>query len=406
MDHRSDTFRRGRYGGERPPRICYLGLSRWPNGPGDPRIFQKQLPALAQAGYDVVALITGHGDPWRLHGVLIKPMGWQGGLMRRMRYLPDVVRQAVREQADCYIFGNFELLLAGALLKLCTGAYTVYDAMEHFPDMMRQSPFMKPWLRPLLAAAVDAVERTMRRLNDLILTADAPTVRRFRRTRPTLVNFNFPSLKTFDSYDPNLLLELKKQYAGRLVIAYVGSMGWDRGLREMAHAMAIVRRAYPEAILLLLGGWQQDQWKQEFVSFVERLGQQDGVKLLGTVPHERLGAYLRTAEMGLAPLAATPKHEKNIPTKQFDYMCCGIPVIGNNVGPIRNFVLPSKAGLVIDTSNPQRLAEAILELLENPERAREMGANGRRAIESGWNWENEARRLREAFARMLSRPAV
>jgi len=165
-----------------PPKICYLGMGRWPNGPGDPRIFQKQLPALADKGYEVVALITGECSAYTLHGVSIKPMGWQGGLNRRWRYLYDVFCKGISEQADCYFFGNFELIPTAIMLKIFTGARLVYDAMEHYPDMMRVSRKVWKAIRRPAAAAVDAIERVARPFMDLILTADEPTMCRFRNS--------------------------------------------------------------------------------------------------------------------------------------------------------------------------------------------------------------------------------
>ncbi len=382
-------------------KICYLGLSRWPDGPGDPRVFQKQLPALVAAGYAVTALVTGSDKPYDLYGVRIKPFPWEGGLWSRCCYLGDVYRKALAEKADCYFFGNFELLPVAALLKWQTGTRLVYDSMEHFPDMMRVSRQAPVAIRPVLAFGVDLVERVFRRSMDLIITADEPTMDRFRRTRPSAVIFNFPPLHLLDGYDPALLGDLRRRYAGRRVITYVGSMGWDRGLREMAETMVLIKAKAPDVVLTLLGGWQFAQWRSEYEQLLDRLGVRDVVELCGTIPQTQLGAYLRIADIGLALLEESPKHEKNIATKQFDYMCCSVPVVANNLRPFREFLGQARAGTIIDQYVPDQIAEACLKLLKNPELRREMGENGRRMVEQRWNWQSQAHKLREAFVRMM-----
>lgn len=382
-------------------RICYLGLSRWPNGPGDPRIFQKQLPALAEAGYKVVALITGRGEPYDLHGVCVKPMGWEGGLFRRWRHLYDVFRKGRAEQADCYFFGNFEIIPVAVMLKLLTGTRLVYDAMEHYPDMMRASRKVWRIIREPLAVMVDGIERASRSCMDLIITADEATMWRFRRGRPSEIIFNFPSLRVLDRCDLSLAEKLRKHYAGRRVITYVGGLGPDRGLREMIETIEIVRREFPQIVLQLLGAWQSTDLLREFEQRITSKGLQDFIELHGSIPQDSLGAYLRLSEIGLAPLEASPKHQKNIATKQFDYMCCGIPIVANDLAPFRAFTGQAKAGLIVDTSDPHQFARAIIRLLRDSKLAATLGRNGRRAIENGWNWETQADRLRAAFGKVL-----
>ena len=95
------------------------------------------------------------------------------------------------------------------------------------------------------------------------------------------------------------------------------------------------------------------------------------------------------------------KHEKNIATKQFDYMCCKLPVVASDLAPFRDFLGKARAGIITDTSDPQKFADAIMELLENRKQAEEMGNNGRQFVERFWNWERQADALRQAFASVI-----
>ncbi|MCK5734489.1 MAG: glycosyltransferase, partial [Candidatus Latescibacteria bacterium] len=64
---------------------------------------------------------------------------------------------------------------------------------------------------------------------------------------------------------------------------------------------------------------------------------------------------------------------------------------------IRNVVIESKCGLLIDPADPEEIARAIVYLLEHPEEAVQMGRNGRKAVEEHYNWEKMEERLRGVY---------
>lgn len=391
-------------GPTRPTQICYLGLSRWPEGPGDPRVFQKQLTTLAEEGYSVTALVTGHGPTHQLRGITIRPCGWPGSLWSRLWHLPDVYRQATRERADCYFFGNFELLPVALFLKLRTGARLVYDSMEHYPDMMRVSRQVPTPLRNLLACLVDLSERLMTIAVDYVIAADTPTLRRFSWMGRTQVIFNYPLTDLVDSSTDVLHLGIRKKYFGRKVMVFVGSMGWDRGLREMAESTAIIRSKYPSILLCLIGLWQDARIRIEFESLVNHLGIEDCVDIVGPVPHAQIGAYLGVADLGISLLAESEKHQKNISTKQFDYMNAGIPSVVNLLDPFLDYTGRASAGLVVRSLDPNEVASSLDRLLANDSLRMTLGRNGRRFIENQWNWGNEAVKLVSVFDQVLRMP--
>ncbi|MHB8926886.1 MAG: glycosyltransferase family 4 protein [Bacillota bacterium] len=335
----------------------------------------------------MTALVTGAGEPYYLHGVRIIPHAWVGGLFRRIRYLPQVYHAAQEIGADAYWIGNFEVLPVAVYLKRKRGSRLVYDAMEHWPDMVRQSPFLPVGFRWLAAILVDWLDRILFVQADAVLTADTPTMHRYRAHPRTLVNYNFPQLSVLDNYPNELLEKLKNRYAGKRVLVYVGSMGWDRGLREMILALAEVKSTCPNVVLLLIGSFQVPSWQARVRTMVKNAGLDRNVELLGAVPQNELGAYLRIGEVGLAYLWDTPKHHKNISTKQFDYMCCELPVVATDLAPMKQYVGQASAGLLVSPKKQEDLASAIIQLLTDCELAHHLGHNGRNAVEKEWNWE-------------------
>jgi len=89
------------------------------------------------------------------------------------------------------------------------------------------------------------------------------------------------------------------------------------------------------------------------------------------------------------------------PTKMFEYMSGGLPVIASDFPVYRKIVESADCGLLVDPLNPAAIAEAIVWLMQNPSRAYEMGQNGKRAIADRYNWEREAESLVATYEELL-----
>jgi glycosyltransferase involved in cell wall biosynthesis len=94
-------------------------------------------------------------------------------------------------------------------------------------------------------------------------------------------------------------------------------------------------------------------------------------------------------------------HVRAQPTKLFEYMSAGLPVIASNFPLWREIVERNNCGICVDPLSPAALAEAIRWLIQHPDAAREMGANGRRAVRTTYNWEPEGRKLTTLYRSLL-----
>jgi glycosyltransferase involved in cell wall biosynthesis len=70
-------------------------------------------------------------------------------------------------------------------------------------------------------------------------------------------------------------------------------------------------------------------------------------------------------------------------------MQAGIPIIGPNFGEVGKAVTMADCGLLVDTENANEVSEAITRLLDRPDEASRMAANGRSAFLEHFNWEKE-----------------
>jgi glycosyltransferase involved in cell wall biosynthesis len=77
----------------------------------------------------------------------------------------------------------------------------------------------------------------------------------------------------------------------------------------------------------------------------------------------------------------------------------GIPIVAPMFGEVGQIVQEEECGILVDTTDPQQIANAIIYLLEHPEEARAMGKRGRKAIEEKYNWEIEKKKLLKVYQR-------
>ena len=122
----------------------------------------------------------------------------------------------------------------------------------------------------------------------------------------------------------------------------------------------------------------------------------------GWCTREIVRSFLGRARAGLVLLSSTPAYLESLPTKLFEYMAAGIPVIASDFPRWREIIDAHQCGILADPTDPSAIAAAIDWIYENPTEASAMGARGRQAIESELNWESEAETMKSVYAGLLS----
>jgi glycosyltransferase involved in cell wall biosynthesis len=157
---------------------------------------------------------------------------------------------------------------------------------------------------------------------------------------------------------------------GEFVIAYAGNMGVATGMHVVLDAAGQLEPAADYQFLLVGGGSECGDVAQR----IER-EQLDNVTLLGAQPREIAAAIVRDADVSLVPLKRGV--DDCVPTKLFDALAQGTPVIVCADGEARFFVELSGGGIVVPPEDGRALAHAIRELAADRSRGAALGRSGK-----------------------------
>lgn len=354
----------------------------------DVRIFYKECRTLAAAGYEVV-LIAPHDRNELLEGVRIRCVPRANGRASRMtRGAWQVFRAAWRERGDVYHIHDPELIPVGLLLTLC-GRRVIYDVHEDLPLQISGKYWIPVWTRRGVSWAAAGLEAVGSRLFRGIVAATPSIAARFP-PRKTVTVHNFPDVG-------ELVSPISRPFADRPPhVAYVGGIAAIRGIREIIESVAKLPEAL-NARLVLAGRF----YPPELLGSVRGMPGWGKVDYRGWQSRGELGELLAKVRVGLVVLHPRPNFLDSYPTKLFEYMSAGLPVVASDFPLWRGIVEGIGCGFVVDPLDPKAIAEAVQWLLENPTEAEAMGERGRKAIEGKYNWSIEANKLTRYYQDIL-----
>lgn len=349
----------------------------------DNRIYRRECRTLAEAGFDVTLIAAGT-DP-EVGAVRILTLGARPGrrLQRVLLRAPRACVMALRCRAGTYHLHDPELIPFIPLFRM-SGANVIYDAHEDLPSQVRDKEYLKPAFRPLFVLMARLLCALAGRFSNSVVAATPTVAARFKRGNAIVVH-NYPEV---------LVDSGSKPYENRPEIAlYVGGLAAARGIFQMVDAIEITHRTSPAWKLRLAGSHSPH-------SLIEVLATRPGwgqVDYLGHVPPLEARSLTENARVGLVVLMPTPAYIQAIPTKLFEYMAAGLPVIASDFPLWRSIVEEAGCGLLVDPRDVQAIADALQVLIDDPDRAAAMGAAGREMVHRKYNWKLEEPNLLRAY---------
>lgn len=366
-----------------PKEICHLTSVHIPF---DTRIFHKECKTLYKAGYRV-HLVCVHNKDEIIDNVYIHALSEHKGIFKRILTIVELYRKALHIDAQVYHFHDPELIFTGLLLKL-KGKNVIYDVHEDYFKSFAVKKFIVPLLRKPTAWLFKNIENFTARFFYAVIVANPPQTEKFKRiNKNTILIQNFVNIDEFsiENYAP---------WESRLnAVFYLGNIVINRGLNEMITAIELARKKVP-AELYLAGKFSPNNLENE----IKKKSGDKYVNYVGFLSRKELVELIDKMKIGIAVLRPVGQYMDSYPTKIFEYMAAGLPVITSDFPLYRDIFEPLHCCIFVDPLNPQEIADAIVYLLKNPEKAETMGKRGREAVESSYRWDKEEEKLLSLYA--------
>ncbi len=366
------------------PKVCHLTSVHEVE---DTRILRRECQSFAEAGYDVTLVarlpaIEPVGD------IQVVAVGDARSRLDRMtRIAARVLRAARRERPDICHLHDPELLWVGLLLKLI-GHRVVYDVHEDVPKQIMNKFWLHPRARRFPSWVATIVEAVCGRMFDAIVAATPAIAERFPAAKTVVVQ-NFPERAIAEQGSSPM------GDARRYAFAYAGGLNVVQGVREIMAVAALL----PEDARGVVAGWFDSDGVEPEVKASPGWRKID---YLGVVAHAMVIKAMRSAHCGLVIDHPISNYLDSYSTKMFEYMACGIPVVCSDFPLWARIVGSEDCGIAVDPLDPPAAADAVEHLWKDPEEARRLGENGRRAILERFNWEAEFAKLDALYQRLMN----
>jgi len=175
------------------------------------------------------------------------------------------------------------------------------------------------------------------------------------------------------------------------VLLYQGTLTENRGLKQV-----ILSLNYLKDIDLVIIGYGKE--KKELVDFVAAQKLDKKVFFLGRIDHDELHNYTKKADIGM--LLEEPvglSFQYSLPNKLFDYIHNELPILASPLLEVKKLINKHDVGILIESHNPEHIAEKIRRLLADEDRIASI-KNNQRMIKENYCWENERQKLDAYFS--------
>jgi glycosyltransferase involved in cell wall biosynthesis len=354
--------------------------------------------ALQASGHEVVALMvrTKAGSVAPLGGIrhvtLPAPranFGAGSHIRSLVRAVTDrlcnawrLYRLVLAERPDVCVCHEPDSWLVGLLSKRRHGTRLIVDLREVYTD--RATAFPR-FVRGLAARGTDRAIRFLAGRSDGIIHVSQHRADHYRLEHAH-------SVVVHHRCDPTLFAGIAPKrppgLEARVVIIHAGPLRATYAALEILTALASLGKAVPELVLLVVGGSPDTEPLGSLVNRLQRAGR---LVVLPYVPREEVAALIRGADVGLSlVLPVDVTHRLASPTKLFEYMQAGLPVIGSDVPEIHDVLTQFQCGLLVDATKPSEIASALERLTKDGSLRKTLAESARTAATHfGWDAERE-----------------
>ena len=206
-------------------------------------------------------------------------------------------------------------------------------------------------------------------------------------------DFNY---KIVELLDPKI--EIFQKFKNKKVILYAGNIGIAQNLDIILKSAELLKNKNEYYFLIVGEGPRRKEL--ENVKVYRNL---DNLEFIGEVCRDKIPYYLAQADCGIVSLRKLPLFHGALPSKIFDYMACGLPILVGIDGEAKELIETSKTGLYYQPENAQNLVEKIQELLSDDQVLKIFSKNAVDFVKQNFTRKKQAEKLEKKLLKLVKK---
>lgn len=182
----------------------------------------------------------------------------------------------------------------------------------------------------------------------------------------------------------------------KYMVGYLGVIGQQEGMEYLLEAAKIIKQRGHSVFWGVVGGGPH---LENIKKQAHEMQLDDCVEFTGRVSDEKMLAYLNTADVCVNCDRYNSMNDKSTMNKILEYMALAKPIVQFDMTEGRYSA--QEASLYAKNNDARDMANKILELLDDPERRRQMGEYGHRRVVDELSWEHTGKALIEGYERLF-----
>jgi len=279
-------------------------------------------------------------------------------LNRKGRFLRSFYHKLVELDGDAYHAHELWPLQACVRAAKKSGARIVYDS--HELEAHRNAHYT-PLQRRLWTSHE---RRTIRKVDEVVTVSEgcAGELQRLYGLQAVTVVHNMPLFRQ-DPVSCGLRERFELGQDMRIAV-YVGSVTFNRGLEQLLAAV----EQLPQFALITVGRWREDI-RQQLLEKTQSNGMAERFFMHPAVPPTQVPRLISEADVSVLPIQnACLSYYYCMPNKLFESTVAGVPIVASDFPDMRKFIQENNIGVVCDPTNPDAIAQAILEVSDSRHR--------------------------------------
>jgi len=167
-------------------------------------------------------------------------------------------------------------------------------------------------------------------------------------------------------------LSLQRKY----IILYIGAHGISHGLSSVIEAARLLHEQEENIHFLFVG---EGAVKDNLCNLATKMHLKN-ITFLPGQPKEKMRSFYNLADVCLVPLRNIPLFKTFIPSKMFEIMGCGRPILASLEGESAEILKQSEGAVIIPPEDSNKMSQGILMLVRDKERCLALGDKGRKFV--------------------------